>query len=126
MLEGTRPVVTDMSSTGSPPCSSVARAVAAVLPRFSQVTWIRAGSSRATRRKLAVVATGCGWGESSSTARSTVAISAPPFTAGGAFPPGATSANRASGRASYSPSDRRVTAVASSKVVMPPAGGSGG
>ncbi len=54
------PVVTVVSSTGRSSWISVARAVAAVLPCLSQATCTRAGSSRATRRKCALVATGCG------------------------------------------------------------------
>ncbi len=75
---------------------NVARAVAAVLPSLSQLTCTSAGASWGTRRKLALVATGYGCGEPSSTARSTVASSAPPLTAGGVAPPGAISANRGS------------------------------
>ena len=88
------------SSSGSESWTRVARAVAAVLPCRSQVTCTCAGASAATRRKWALVAIGCGCGEESSTARSTVAISTPPLTAGGALPPGAISANLLSGSAS--------------------------
>ncbi len=68
----------------------------AVLPCLSQLTSTSAAASRGTRRKFTLVATGYGCGEQSRTARSTVAISAPPLTAGGALPPGATRANRGS------------------------------
>ena len=94
------PVVTVRSSTGLAVLDQRGPRRRGRPPGFSQVTWISAGASCATRRKCALVATGCGSGEQSSTARSTVAISTPPLTAGGALPPGATSANRWSGRAS--------------------------
>jgi hypothetical protein len=99
-LSGTVPVVTLMSRTVVPAWTRLARAVDAVLPCFSHSTRTSAGASWATRRKLAVVATGWGFGESSSTARSTCAISAPPFTAGGVDPPAVTTAKRWSGTAS--------------------------
>ena len=75
------PVVTVVSSTSAPSCTRAARAVAAVLPCLSQLTRTWAGSGRGTRRKWALIATGSGCGEESSTARSTMAISTPPFTA---------------------------------------------
>src|SRR5215467_14957821 len=53
-----RPVVIVVSSTHEPSWISAARAVAAVFPCLSQVTWTRAGSERGTRRKCALVATG--------------------------------------------------------------------
>ena len=91
------PVVTVVSSTRTPSWISEARAVAAVLPCFSHATWTWAGSGRGTRRKCALVATGYGCGEESSTARSTVAISTPPFTAPPTEPSPDTIANRWSG-----------------------------
>src|SRR5215469_12541381 len=131
---GTVPVVTVVSRTAWPSCTRVALTVDAVLPCLSQLTCTSAAASCGTRRKLALVATGCGCGEQSSTARSTVASSAPPLTAGGVAPPGATSANRGSAAASYNhvPVDavrspaaasislRRLTAVASSNAVIRP------
>ena len=115
---GTSPVVMVVSRMTLPSWTSAARAVAVVRPRFSQVTCTSAGAIAATRRKWALVATGCGSGDSARTARMTVASNAPPFMADGAVPPGATKANLASGSAAYSPSARRVTAVASSKIVI--------
>src|SRR5215472_16403178 len=118
---GSVPVVTVMSTTGTPFCTRAARAIDAVRPVFSQVTSTSAGPSCGTRRKLALVATGYGFGAVSSTARSTVAISTPPFTAGGALLPGATTmANRGSAWVSYRPSLRLLTAVASSNNVIQP------
>ncbi len=90
------PVVTVVSRISAPSWTSSARAVAAVLPCFSQVTRTWAGSGRGTRRKWALVATGSGCGEESSTARSTQAISTPPFTAP-TDPSPDTIANRSSG-----------------------------
>src|ERR1700733_4808855 len=58
-LGGTVPVVTVVSSTTSSSCTRVARAVDAVRPVLSQVTSILAGASFGTRRKCALVATGC-------------------------------------------------------------------
>src|SRR5262249_1235603 len=102
-----------VSSTHEPSWISAARAVATVFPCLSQATWTLAGAERGTRRKCALVATGSGCGEVSSTARSTVASSTPPFTAP-TVPSPETIANRSSGRMAYQPSPSGVTAVASS------------
>ena len=71
------PVVTVVSSTGRPSCTRVARAVAATLPCFSQLTSACAGSGRGARRKCALVAIGYGCGAVCSTARSMLASSTP-------------------------------------------------
>ena len=111
-------MVTVASRTICESCTSAARAVAAVLPCFSQVTSTSPGSRSGTRRKCALVATGYGSGELSSTARSIVATITPPFTADGVALPGATIANLSSGLTWYRPGPAGRIAVASSKTLM--------